>query len=129
MGANQSFRLGAPRSASCTPIFQCFVDYRLGQREKTAWADCQLEMLSFEVSRLAYDVTLDITDDLDGGCFCTLIVRRDLYSQQDAELLLKTYRQLMDVFTTHPTITLDEPQILDSSDIGRALAFSQGLYT
>jgi hybrid polyketide synthase/nonribosomal peptide synthetase ACE1 len=104
------------------------VDYRLGQREKTAWADCQLEMLSFQVSRLAYDVTLDITDNLDGDCLCMLIVRKDLYSQRDAEILLKSYEQLVDAFTTHPTMTLDEPQIFGASEIEKAISFSQGLY-
>jgi hybrid polyketide synthase/nonribosomal peptide synthetase ACE1 len=119
-------RLGAPRSATSTPIFQSFVDYRLGQREKTAWADCQLEMLSFQVSKLAYDVALDIIDDPDGDCLVMLIVRKDLYSQRDAECLVKSYSRLVDAFTAHPSTALDEPEIFDPAEIDRAIGFSRG---
>jgi hybrid polyketide synthase/nonribosomal peptide synthetase ACE1 len=90
------------------------------------WADCQLEMLSFQVSKLAYDVTLDILDDPDGDCLAMLIVRKDLYSKRDAECLVNSYERLVNAFATYSNTALDEPDMFDPVEIHRAIGFSQG---
>jgi hypothetical protein len=91
-------RLSAPRSSTYSPIFQYFVDYRLGQREKIDWAGCQLELTSLQVSKLAYDTALDIIDDPDGDCLIMLIVRKEPYSQQDANTLVRSYERWLTLF-------------------------------
>lgn len=46
--------LGAPRSASHMSVFQCLVDYRVGQRPKADLsADVELEMISYALERVA----------------------------------------------------------------------------
>lgn len=121
--------LGAPRSASHTPIFQCLVDYRVGQRPKADLsADVELEMISYALERVAYDVALDVIDDpdVDGDCTFMLIVRKDLYSRQDAESLLASYERLVKAFVDDPGMQLDEPDVYDPADVDRALAFGRG---
>ncbi|KAK3369911.1 AMP-binding enzyme [Podospora didyma] len=119
--------LGAPRSPTTTPIFQCFVDYRLGQREKMDFADDgRLEMLTFQVSKLAYDVALDIIDDPDGDCLAMLTVRKDLYTRRDAERLVRSYELLVEAFVAHPDMPLDEPDIFDAAELEKAMSFSRG---
>ncbi|KAM7193012.1 hypothetical protein V8F33_008060 [Rhypophila sp. PSN 637] len=118
--------LCAPRSVTCTPIFQAFVDYRLGQREKMNWADCQLEMQSFQVSKIAYDIALDIIDDSGGDCLAMLIVRSDLYSKRDVERLARSYELLVQAFAAHPSISIAEPGVFDAQEVHRALGFSRG---
>ncbi|CAJ2504343.1 Uu.00g117370.m01.CDS01 [Anthostomella pinea] len=118
--------LDIPRSATHTPIFQSFVDYRLGQRELTQWADCQLEMQSFHVSKLAYDVALDIIDDPDGDCQVALIVRRDLYSEQDAGYLAKSFRIMVEAFSKDAEMEIIRAPIYDHTDVSRVTAFGQG---
>ncbi|KAK7756325.1 NRPS [Diatrype stigma] len=119
-------RLDPPRSATHTPIFQCFVDYRSGLRKTSTWADCQLELVSFHASTLAYDIALDIIDDPDDDCLAMLILRKDLYNKHDAECLVYSYQKLVEHFSWYPEITLSEPVIFDSRDTQRALDFSKG---
>lgn len=118
--------LNAPRSATHTPIFQCFVDYRQGQREKTAWADCQLEMLSFQASKTAYDLALDIIDDPNGESLLMFVARKDLYDQQAAKRLAKSYELLIRAFAKEPESTLNEPALFEPAEIEKAMSFSKG---
>ncbi|KAK2598639.1 hypothetical protein N8I77_012034 [Diaporthe amygdali] len=121
--------LGAPRSASHTPIFQCLVDYRVGQKPKTALsADIELELLSYALEKVAYDMALDVIDDpaVDGDCTFMLIVRKDLYSRQDAESLLASYERLVKAFVEDPSMQLEEPDVYDPTEVDRALTFGRG---
>lgn len=121
--------LGAPRSASHTPIFQCLVDYRVGQRPKAALsADIELELLSYALEKVAYDVALDVVDDPDedGDCTFMLIVRKDVYSRQDAESLLASYERLVKALVEDPKTQLDELDVYDPMEVDRALAFGRG---
>ncbi|KAK7706310.1 NRPS [Diaporthe eres] len=121
--------LGAPRSASHTPIFQCLVDYRVGQRPKADLsADVELEIISYALERVAYDVALDVIDDpdVDGDCTFMLIVRKDLYSRRDAESLLASYERLVKAFVDAPSMGLDEPDAYEPAGVDRALAFGRG---
>ena len=52
--------LDIERSATHSPLFQTFIDYRQGARERMAFGECQLEMEEFEAGRTAYDLSLDI---------------------------------------------------------------------
>ncbi|TDZ13320.1 Polyketide synthase-nonribosomal peptide synthetase [Colletotrichum orbiculare MAFF 240422] len=119
--------LGVPRSSTHTPIFQTFFDYRQGMPERQQWGECELEMLSLALPQVPYDLALDIIDDgRNGGCHLTLIVRQDMYSVRDAELLVRAYDRLLTAFVTSPDQVFSAPQIYETADIERALRFSQG---
>lgn len=120
--------LGVPRSASHTPIFQTFFDYRQGMRKKQPWGNCELEMLSFQASKVPYDLALDIIDDAgDGDCLLMLIVREDMYSKQDAEVLLQSYGQLVKAFAESPGLSFAEPDMFEKAEVERSLTFGRGL--
>lgn len=123
------FRLGVPRSATTTPIFQAFIDYRQGQRQKSKWGDCQLELARFDPSRLSYDLSLDIVEDVDGDSRLTFIVRDDLYSYEDCEQLSKSYQLLLKAFASQPTTTLTKPPMFDDEEIEEALTLGRGEYS
>lgn len=55
-----------------------------------------------------------------------LILRKDLYSKQDAEYLVNSYKKLVEHFSRYPGATVSEPGIFDSQDTQRALDFSKG---
>lgn len=121
--------LGAPRSASHTSVFQCLVDYRVGQRPKADLsADVELEMISYALERVAFDVALDVIDhpDVDGDCTFMLIERKDLYSRQDAESLLASYERLVKASVDNPSMELDEPDAYEPADVDRTLALGMG---
>lgn len=117
-----------PRSASHTPIFQTFFDYRQGMRKKQPWGNCELEMLSFQASKVPYDLALDIIDDAgDADCLLMLIVREDMYSKQDAEVLLRSYGQLVKAFAESPSVSFVEPEMFEMTEVERSLTFGRGL--
>ncbi|PNS19188.1 L-2-aminoadipate reductase [Sphaceloma murrayae] len=119
--------LGLSRSATHSPLFQAFFDYRQGMPKRQRWGDCDLELLSFQASKLPYDVSLDIIDDaVTDEYHLMLIVRADMYSEQDAELLLKCYQRLLQSFADDPSTTIAEPQMFDQERIDRALGFGRG---
>ncbi|KAI2621838.1 amino acid adenylation domain-containing protein [Hypoxylon sp. NC1633] len=118
--------LNVARSATCTPIFQCFIDYRSGHREKTTWADCSLEMLTFQASKLAYDVALDIIDDPKGDSLIMFIVRKDLYSDNDARFLAHSFERFVNAFAEQPNMLLSEPGTFSGVESEVAVHFSRG---
>ncbi|KAK7698706.1 putative Hybrid PKS-NRPS biosynthetic cluster [Diaporthe eres] len=119
--------LGVPRSASHTPIFQTFFDYRQGMRKKQPWGNCELEMLSFQASKVPYDLALDIIDDAgDADCLLMLIVREDMYSKQDAEVLLRSYGQLVKAFAESPEVSFAEPDMFEKAEVEKSLTFGRG---
>lgn len=120
-------RLGVHRSATHSPIFQTFFDYRQGMRERQPLGDCELELLEFDASRVPYDVALDVTDDPEHGDYrLMLIVRADMYSKQDAELLLTGYQKLVYAFLSTLDTPFAEPDVFEPHYIERSLQFGRG---
>ncbi|KAI0434876.1 hypothetical protein F5Y09DRAFT_354859 [Xylaria sp. FL1042] len=117
--------LGVARSATTTPIFQAFMDYRL-VGETMNWGEFQLELLSFQPSIMAYDVAVDIFDNAGGDCRLTFIVRSDLYSQADVEQLAESYVSLVGAFAREPQATICEVEMFDDGKIQEALDLGRG---
>ncbi|KAI8623593.1 hypothetical protein F5Y19DRAFT_481509 [Xylariaceae sp. FL1651] len=117
--------LGIARSATTTPIFQAFMDYRL-VGETMNWGEFQFKLLSFQRSIMAYDVAVDIFDNAGGDCHLTFIVRDDLYSQADVEQLAESYVCLVEALAREPHATGCEAQIFEESKIQNALDLGRG---
>lgn len=120
-----SSRLNIVRSATTTPIFQAFVDYRL-VGETMGMGEFRAELLSFQRSTMAYDVALDIFDNSGGDCSLTFIVRDDLYSQAEVEELAESYVCLVNALAREPQTTTGEAQIFEESKIKDVLDLGRG---
>ncbi|KAI1506098.1 AMP-binding enzyme [Biscogniauxia marginata] len=119
--------LSVPRSVTYAPIFQAFFDYRQGMRKSQPWGDCELQLVSFHASKTPYDISMDIIDDADSGeCLLMMTVRDDMYSKDDAELLVKCYATLVQAFANTPEEAFAGPKIYETEDVERALNFGQG---
>lgn len=125
-GSNPAPRLSIPRSATHTSLFQCFIDYRLGQRTKTSWGDNNLHFMDFKNMRMACDIALDIVDDPDGICFHIFEVNKELYGKSGAHRLAKSYECLVKAFAADPHLSLGEPVIFQAAEIQGAVKFGQG---
>lgn len=121
-----ALRLGVARSATTTPIFQAFIDYRLIPGDNMMWGDCQSELMSFRLSKMAYDVAMDIIDNPNGDCSLTFIFRDDLYSQADAERLAKSYLSLAKAFADQSNTTMGSAKVYDEVEIKDALSCGRG---
>lgn len=108
-------------------MVQAFFDYRQGMRKKQSMGDCELELLSFQASKVPYDICLDIIDDAgEGDCVLHLLMRKDLYSQEQAQTLLKYLVKLAESFSRVPNTTLESAAMFDVHEIERVIDFSQG---
>ncbi|KAI9650415.1 hypothetical protein NHQ30_000429 [Ciborinia camelliae] len=119
-------RLNAPRSATHSAIFQCFINHQQATREKETWGDCQLELLSFQSGRTGYDLSLNI---MEYPTMDTLIltVRAELYTQKAVEILMLSYQSLVKDFARDPGLSLAEPDIYSKIAVQEAMKFGQGI--
>lgn len=96
-------------------------------RERQPFGDCELELLAFDGARTPYDVSLEIIDDRDQDEYrLMLIVRADMYSEQDVGVLLKSYQKLVQAFASTPDIPFAQPDIFEAQEIDKALKFGLG---
>ncbi|KXS94018.1 hypothetical protein AC578_8117 [Pseudocercospora eumusae] len=119
--------LNVPRSTTHTPMFQAFIDYRQGMRKTQKMGDCELELLSFQASKIPYDICLDIIDDAEeGDCVLHLIVRSDLYTQEEAQMLVGCFVKLAESYCRVPHVSLASAAMFGTEEIKRALQYGQG---
>lgn len=90
------------------------------------WGDCQLELMSFKLSKMAYDVAMDIVDNANGDCSLTFIFRDDLYSQVDADRFSKSYISLAKAFASEPNTKLGIAKVYDEVEIKEVWGFGKG---
>lgn len=116
------------RSETSTPIFQSFLNYRRQDvRLAGSYGDnVQLQLLAAEVSRMGYDVTLDLVDEHNSEARCTFLLRRDLYGEDEARRLAHSFRRLVDAFSKDPSLSLVDPDIFDPAEVKQALQYGQG---
>ncbi|KAE8853019.1 hypothetical protein HRS9122_00011 [Pyrenophora teres f. teres] len=118
--------LGITRSTTYTPMVQAFFDYRQGMLKKQLMGDCELELLSFQASKVPYDICLDIIDDAgEGDCVLHLLVRKDMYTKQQAQTLIKCLVKLTESFSRIPNRKLESAAMFDAQDVVPALGFSK----
>lgn len=120
--------LNVPRSASHSPLFQAFVDYRQSIEEKQAFGDCVMEGREYEVGRTAYDVALDVTDNARGEALLMLAVQASIYSPEAAAALLRCYTKLLHQFCENPSARVNEASLYWEEDINKAIVAGRGTF-
>ncbi|KAK1712140.1 hypothetical protein BDP67DRAFT_619432 [Colletotrichum lupini] len=121
--------LQVPRSRDHSPLFQAFVDYRMGTQEKLAFDDCELEMLRLEPGRSAYDISLDIIDNGNSGagdCLVSVMAQKSLYDEAATDLLASCYYHLVQGLSTESSRPLENIQYFPPSSLCKALEFGSG---
>lgn len=97
-------------------------------RERQPFGDCELELLNFDGARTPYDISLEIIDDRDHDEYrLMLIVRADMYAEQDVGVLLRSYQKLVKAFASTPDIPFSQPKVFEAQDIETALQFGLGM--
>ncbi|PVH70207.1 putative hybrid PKS-NRPS enzyme [Cadophora sp. DSE1049] len=122
-------RLNIPRSASHTPLFQVFVDYRQGVQERTTFADCAAQGESWHIAKTGYDISLDIIENAAGDSLLTMRLQDTFYSEESTKMLLQSYVNLLESFARIPEMTIDKPSLWKAPDVqeGLQLGLGQGL--
>ena len=121
-------QLQVPRSNTYTPIFQVFVDYRQVHQDRAVWGGCQLSDERWCDSRVGYDIALEITENPSGESVLSLRLQEVLYSQESAELLLRSFVNVLEIFAAAtPAMTVDQVPRWHPDDIERALSVGKGM--
>lgn len=133
--------LRVPRDMSHAPLFQAFLDYRLGFPSQQPFADCTLEMLRFEPGRTPYDLSVDIIDTPlhndasatggkgGGDVLLSVFGQAALYEEQDVRIFATCFEDLIKEIADEPSKSLtgfgSEWSYRDA-DVAKALELSRG---
>lgn len=135
--------LRVPRDLSHAPLFQAFLDYRLGFPSQQPFADCTLEMLEFEPGRTAYDLSVDIIDtplynDVNatggkggGDALLSVFGQTALYEEEDVRIFATCFEGLIKEIVEEPSKSLTGPGSEWSyrdADVAKALELSRGTH-
>ncbi|KAI1275626.1 hypothetical protein F5Y07DRAFT_409062 [Xylaria sp. FL0933] len=120
--------LDIPTNKTHHPLWQCSVDYRQGQREKSSWGSNNLEFISFETLKTPYDISLEIVDDPAGDCIFYFAVHQALYGERDVQKLAASYVRLVKSFASDSAALLSTPDLFEAAEIGKVMKFSRGKF-
>lgn len=121
-------KLNVPRSSSHSPLFQVFLNYRQGVAEKRTFAGCESEWDAFDGGQIAYDLSLDVVDNVGGDALLRLFSQTALYSARDGEVLMKSFVNLLEAFSRNPAARLTRPPLHSKEDTQKGLIAGRGSY-
>ena len=121
-------QLAAPRSASHSPIFQSFIDYRQfsGKAPSVLGKEAVSESV---VGRTAYDLVLDINDITDNDLHVTMRCQQYLYSKKTSQMLLDSYVRLLKLFASGRRVNIDKVPVYETRAIKTSLAAGRGKFS
>ncbi|KAL9039336.1 MAG: hypothetical protein Q9214_004920, partial [Letrouitia sp. 1 TL-2023] len=115
------------RSPSYNPVFQAFINYRQGAREKLKFGNCELEGAKYEVGRTGYDINLDVIENAGGETTVMFMAKEDLYSQRDTEILANSFQQLLQNLSRNTSTIVNEATLFSKDDVACAIQLSHGV--
>lgn len=120
--------LNVPRSASHNPLFQVFFNYRQKVEESRDFCGCTAQGTLLTSGETSYDLQLDVVDIGTGETLVYMMAQKELYGQEHAELILRTYGILLRAFTQNPATKVIWPSLFAKDDIEQALSVGRGNY-
>lgn len=108
--------LNVERSLTHTPLFQVFVNYRMGAFQHGSLGDCEVHHRSVSDAVFAYDTFITITEPTKESCVVSFTVRDDIYTEDDCNLLVKAYVHLLGQLCDNPDQPLDGCSLFGDAD-------------
>ncbi|KAK3305955.1 polyketide synthetase [Chaetomium strumarium] len=118
--------LKIPRSTLHSPLFQAFISYRAGVAEARTMGAVEGEGEEYHFGRTAYDLSLDIMENPGSDPRLMFVVQKQLYSEQDADILADAYMNLLDFFARNPAAALETAPMFAPKTIESAIRLGQG---
>ncbi|KAJ3534043.1 hypothetical protein NM208_g7715 [Fusarium decemcellulare] len=118
--------LQVPRSASHSPLFQSFLNYRQNIVEARTFCGCDSDGELIAGGQNAYDVSVDVVDVSSGNNLLVFAVNKDLYSKDDAQVLMNSYISLLQEFSRNPATRIVWPALHLKGEVKSALDFGRG---
>jgi hybrid polyketide synthase/nonribosomal peptide synthetase ACE1 len=89
---------------------------------------CQAEGTLLTAGETSNDLQLDVVNFSNGDTLIHLLVQQDLYSLEHAEILLRSYENLVQAFTRNPATKVSWPPLFSETDIEYAIIRGRGRY-
>ncbi|KAJ5894990.1 hypothetical protein N7495_006681 [Penicillium taxi] len=117
--------LNVPRSAAHNPMFQIFYNYRRVEEFRNL-CGCEAKGSLLTLSETSYDLHLDIVEFGGGKVSAYIFAQKDLYGQEHAEILLRSYCHLVKAFTQNPATRVEWPPMFTKDDVEEGLMAGRG---
>ncbi|GLA70749.1 nonribosomal peptide synthase [Aspergillus tubingensis] len=114
------------RSANVPPVFQAMIQHRVERQDQVTWCNATCNPDKSLNSCTGLDLYLDITENCTGETAVGLEVQQGLYSQEHADLLVKSFVYLLEQLTTNLDVPLATSELWPPEDISRALELGTG---
>lgn len=118
--------LNVPRSASHSPLFQAFYNYRPRTEVSRQFCGCRAEGTLLSTGETSHDLHLDVINLENGDTLVHLLVQEDLYSLEHAEILLRSYENLVRAFTRNPATKVSWPPLFSEAEIEKGIVIGRG---
>lgn len=117
--------LDIPRSASHSPLFQVFMDYRQINAEQPKLLGGEA-VGTHSVGRNGYDLVVDVNEVAGTSMHVTFRMQRYLYSKPATEMLFSSYMRLVKAFATNFDTKVDQVPLWSADDIDAAKILGRG---
>jgi hybrid polyketide synthase/nonribosomal peptide synthetase ACE1 len=118
--------LQVPRSPSYSPLFQALLNYRQNIVEARAFCGCESDGELISAGQNAYDISVDIVDVSSGDNHVVFAVNKQLYSEDHAQILMRSYLSLLQGFSKNPATRIVWPALHLDEDIRKAIRLGKG---
>ncbi|KAK4177135.1 putative hybrid NRPS/PKS enzyme [Triangularia setosa] len=119
--------VGAVRHPTHSPLFQAFINYIPVAEDRPFGADGTIKNSDYEIGETIYDIMLAVIDPPIGDPWIAIMVQRELYTQQEAQILLDCFMNLMEAFTSDIHLSGRAPQMFSKVAVQDAIKLGQGV--
>lgn len=119
--------VGAVRHPSHSPLFQAFINYIPVAEDRPFGADGTIKNSDYEIGETIYDIMLAVIDPPVGHPWIAIMVQKELYTQQEAQILLDCFLNLMGAFTDDIHLSGRAPQMFSEVAVQDATKLGQGV--
>lgn len=114
------------RSATHSPVFQAFLDYRLVPESDGSFGDCRMDLERWDIAQLGYDFMVDIAPHPIRGMSIAMHVQRSLYGETEAGFLAQGYEDILKELVMTPDHCIGRLWKFRSDDLNRAFELGRG---
>lgn len=123
-------KLRIPRDATCHPLFQVALNYRMGHSapRSSLGQGNFIEWNDTVVARDPFDLHVDVTEFKEGGVWVSVFLQSCLYERVDADMLAKSLVHALNHLATaeDPRMKVEDCPIASDTDIQRAIGLGRG---
>ncbi|KAJ5788789.1 hypothetical protein N7457_003779 [Penicillium paradoxum] len=118
--------LNVPRSASHNPLCQAFFNYRPKIEQSRSFCGCVTDGALLGGGETSFDLSLDVGNVGAGETLVHLSVQKSLYGMEHAEILLRSYSNLLKAFIQNPATRVSWPELHSKTDAEEAVVAGRG---